>query len=275
MNIAICIIARKKSSRLPDKVVRELQGKKLIQYIIDKICYSKISNVVPVLCTTESSQDDELIKIANRNKIDYVRGSETEVVDRLTLACQKTNADIAVRVTGDNIFTDVILMDELINQHIQHNAEYSRFFNLPNGVTTEVINFSTLIECYKKYDKKSSEYMTLHLFNPDEFRVLNILAEKSLGKSMINLSVDTKEDLERSNKIISYVNHYNLLEIINFIENNNLDNSYFVKNSRIKLLNKTVSFGEYKSLQETLLSKSLKLELESGYYEQKYAIYFT
>jgi len=274
MNIAICIVARKKSSRLPYKVVRELQGKKIIQYIIDKVNYSKILNAIPVLCTTKSSQDDELVEIAKHNEIEYVRGNELEVVDRLTLACKKTNSDIAVRVTGDNIFTDIILMDELINQHIKHNAEYSRFFNLPNGVTTEVVNLSTLIECYKKNDKKLSEYMTLHLFNPDEFKVLNIIAEKSLGKSTINLSVDTKEDLERSKKIISEVNYNDLLEIINFIENRKLENSYFDKDSKIKLINKTVSFCEYKSLQESLLGKSLKLELENGYYEKQFSVYY-
>lgn len=275
MNIAVCIVARKHSSRLPDKVVREIQGKKLLQYIIEKLYYSRIANIVPVLCTTVSSEDDELVEIARSNDIKYVRGSELEVVDRITLACKKTNSDIAVRLTGDNIFTDIILMDELINQHIRHNVEYSRFFNLPNGVTTEVINLSTLVECYKKHDKKASEYMTLHLFNPDEFRVLNILAEKSLGKNMINLSVDNIEDLERSRKIINEVNHYNLLKIINYIETTKLENSYFDKNSKIKLINRTVSFDEYKSLQETLLNKSLKLELENGYYEKKYSIYFT
>ena len=53
-----------------------------------------------ILCTTKLSEDDQLIDIAKKNKIDFYRGSENNVLQDF-YATKNYKFDNLVRITSD------------------------------------------------------------------------------------------------------------------------------------------------------------------------------
>ena len=89
------------SKRLFGKVIKKLNGVEILKIIIDRLKTSKkISDVV--VATSKNKKDDRIIKLLNKKKISYFRGSEKNLIKRLIGAADKFNADIVVRLTADN-----------------------------------------------------------------------------------------------------------------------------------------------------------------------------
>ena len=76
------------SSRLPGKILYKAAGKSFLQHLIDRLKKIKQINKI-VIATTTNSQDDTLIKLANKNKIFSFRGSENDVLSRVLKASKK------------------------------------------------------------------------------------------------------------------------------------------------------------------------------------------
>lgn len=270
MKTVLCLIARANSSRLPEKVLRIVDGISVIEHIILNLKKNKCENSSIVLCTTNLEEDDVLANIAKRSNILIVRGSVLSVASRMIEAASLTGADTVVRITADNIFTDIAYLDELLVLHKKHESEYSRIGNLPAGVTAEVINVNSLIKCYEENDPNTSEYMTLHIFNPKKYKCLIVQAEFRLGKANLNLSIDTLVDFERTIEIFKHVaNPFNLLEVINYIESVKLISAYIDEKQTVKLIDKRIEYLEFKKYLMELESISINIEQADGWYENK------
>jgi len=80
--IGFLITARLKSKRLPLRILKDLQGKMVVERIIDRTKVVKdISDVV--LCVSTNPQDKPLVDIAKKNFISWFRGDEDDVLKRL------------------------------------------------------------------------------------------------------------------------------------------------------------------------------------------------
>jgi spore coat polysaccharide biosynthesis protein SpsF len=73
MKIGFLITARLKSTRLPEKLLKSLDDKLIIENVIDRIKeVSSISTIV--LCTSINKQDKKLVDVAIENNIYYFNG---------------------------------------------------------------------------------------------------------------------------------------------------------------------------------------------------------
>ena len=115
MNVAAIIQARRGSTRLPDKVFLDLEGKPLIWHVFNRIKDSKFITQY-ILATTVEEKDNELEKWAIENNILVYRGSENDVLDRYYQAAKKFEADIVVRITADDPLKDLTVLDSVINE---------------------------------------------------------------------------------------------------------------------------------------------------------------
>ena len=68
MKKAIFITVRTGSTRLPEKALLKINERSTIELVIDRAKRSKKKDIV-VLCTTESTNDDILCEIAEKNGI--------------------------------------------------------------------------------------------------------------------------------------------------------------------------------------------------------------
>ena len=70
-----------------------------------------------VVATTILKKDDVIAELCLSKGIECFRGSEDNVLERYYLCAQKYNFKNIVRLTGDNPFTDIEELDNLINLH--------------------------------------------------------------------------------------------------------------------------------------------------------------
>lgn len=274
MRTVACIIARTASTRLPNKVLREINGKKLIEYIIEKM--KNVGNLdVIYLCTSVDDDDQILLDIAKENGIKSYAGSRKSVIDRMLDVAKIENADNVVRVTGDNVFTDEFFLDRMIEEHNNHPMmDYTRTEYLPLGVTAEVINVSALKRCYEMIDPKKSEYLMLYMFNPEEFNCQVLIPEESLMAEYSSLTVDTHEDFERTEFLIDRLYKHNRLYYDDIIKlNKKIRIPYFNidKNLLVKMPNNNaITYAEFRSsIIKQRINISKKVVLEVNFYENK------
>ena len=81
-NILCTIEARMNSSRYPGKVLKKINNTTILEILFERIKKCKrIHNIV--LATTRNKIDDKIVKICKKNGINYYRGSENNVLQRI------------------------------------------------------------------------------------------------------------------------------------------------------------------------------------------------
>src|SRR5690606_464279 len=101
MKIGLQITARMKSSRLPFKLLMDLNGYSIIEHVINR---SKLIKGVEsvVLCTSVNAQDKPLVDVAREKDIYYYLGSEVDVLQRLLDSANFFGFDYILSITGEN-----------------------------------------------------------------------------------------------------------------------------------------------------------------------------
>lgn len=200
MKIGIIIQARMGSTRLPTKVLKKIGNKNLLEHILFRLSYLKHKCKI-VIATSVLKQDDAIEKFCKENSVNCFRGSETNVLQRYYLCAKKNNFEHIIRLTGDNPFTDIEELDNLINLHLDTKSDYSRsFFNLPKGVGAEIFTFEALEKSYN-YGLKDNHKEHVNEYieeNENKFKISNLKIENQKNRPDISLTVDTEEDYKKA-----------------------------------------------------------------------------
>ena len=131
------------STRLPGKVLMQIGGRPLLTYLIERISRSRTLDGI-VVATTTNHRDNVIIEECERSRIPNFRGSESDVLSRYICAARACGADIIVRVTADNPFTDPESIDRVVETMTANDADYAIETNLPVGVTGEALTRDAL-----------------------------------------------------------------------------------------------------------------------------------
>lgn len=213
----LCIIqARTNSSRLPAKVMLDLDGKTLIERVIETVSKSELISKVIVATSDEIADDIIALKLLS-NTIDVYRGSLTNVLSRFYNASKRYNAVNIVRVTADNPFMDSKVIDDLIKVYEEKNCDYSMFLNAVYGLSAEVFSFKSLEEANKlarnDFDK---EHVTPYIRDKKNIYVEDI--QLRYKKPEIRATIDTFEDYVKMQKFFLYCSREKIeANIDNFI----------------------------------------------------------
>lgn len=228
MNIAVIIQARMGSTRLPGKIMKEIQGKKILWHVVERVKRSKLINQITI-ATTDDPADNEIEDFCKENKIDCFRGDEENVLDRYYQAAKQNNAEMIVRVTSDCPLVDPGILDKLI--HLFLNGNYDYVSNnmpptYPHGLDAEVFSFSSLEKAWRESKlKEEREHVTPYIRkNPKKFKIGNLSNSKDLSK--LRWTLDFKEDFELITKIYSLLgdkaktHNFNWLDILQLFKLN-------------------------------------------------------
>jgi spore coat polysaccharide biosynthesis protein SpsF len=228
MTNLIIIQARMGSSRLPGKVLMELEGKSILEHIINFLKFSKLTDKI-IVATTTLKEDDAIEHLCTQLHIDYFRGSSDDVLNRFYECAKLFKGEIIVRITCDNPLIDPSLVDEAINICKNENCDYvSNMINetFPLGYLVEVLKFDILKKNNdEQHDDLIREHVTRHIrMNPDMYKIGEFSAPKDQQRPEWRLTIDYKNDYQLMKKIfknlydpqqfISYSN------VINFLDNN-------------------------------------------------------
>lgn len=219
MNITAIIQARTGSTRLPEKVLAEIQGKPLLTHVFERISYSRYCHQI-VLATTQEQEDDRLGVLSEEYGVLLYRGSTHDVLDRYFHAAKTYEADIVVRVTADDPFKDPGVADKIIEEFLQEDYDYvsnTLTPTYPEGLDIEVFSFNALQTAYREAQKLfEREHVTPYIWmHPEKFVLKNIACEKDY--SAMRWTIDTPEDLAFARAVyqrLYHPNHIFLMEDI-------------------------------------------------------------
>jgi len=208
MDVLVITQARTGSTRLPEKVLREIKHKSLLQIHIERIIKAKnISKLI--IATTTDKSDDAIVKIADKLGIDYYRGSVDDVLDRFYQAAKKYKPKWIVRLTSDCPLIDPELIDKIVECAKNRDLDYCSNIlveTYPDGEDIEVFKFSALEKAWKEaklkserehvtpFIRKNSGFVRGKIFTSD-----NYPCEENYNK--VRLTVDELGDF----KVIEYL----------------------------------------------------------------------
>lgn len=198
MRIEAFIQARMGSTRLPGKVLKEVMGKPLLDFLIERLLQSKeIDDIVVV--TSQLSQDDPIFSFCVERGIFCFRGSEEDVLDRYYQAALLRKVDAIVRITADCPLIDPEIVDQIVEFFRKNYRDVDYVSNtleqtFPRGLDVEVFSFQALQRAAQgAIQPEEREHVTLYLYrHPEVFRLKNIAYSPALPH--YRWTVDTPED---------------------------------------------------------------------------------
>ena len=234
------VVARNTSSRFPRKHLEKIGNKTFLEILFDR--FKKVENIDKIiLSTTINKSDDVLVNLAKKNKIDFFRGSENNVIRRVLETGKCFNAKFILLVTGDCPIFDYNLASQLLKTFlINKNLDYANNgqFGLPNGMGCQVFKLNSLLKSYKNIRWKDEyEHVTLNLRrNKKKFNHLYINADKLNHDPKLMVTLDHKNDSIVIKKIINFFKKKNNKYFLNkdLIENKKKLKNFFKINSKVK-----------------------------------------
>lgn len=227
MKVVAIIQARVGSTRLPNKVLKTIQGKTILSHQIERLRLSKEIDEI-IIATTVEERDISICREAEENNLRYFRGSETDVLSRFMGAAAMAEADVVVRLTSDCPLMDPFIIDKMIlkikegNHKFISNAGALANRTFPRGLDIEVFTFDLLNEAYSHATETyQREHVTPYLYE----NCKSVYYFKGFADySKYRWTLDTEEDWQFISKVYDhfYKGKHDFFydEILEFIINN-------------------------------------------------------
>jgi spore coat polysaccharide biosynthesis protein SpsF len=252
-NKVVAIIqARMSASRLPGKVLLDIDGEPMLTRVIERTQRSQCVDHV-VVATSIDPSDDPIETLCKERHFPCFRGNLHDVLDRYYQAAIRHAADIVVRITADCPIIDPVVIDQTLmafydlgpsmisrrdeppersaftGQKITPGWDFTanrlpppwqRTF--PIGLDTEVCTFTALEIAWRNADQPHQrEHVMPYLYEGgQDFRVL--ILNHTPGYGEVRLTVDTPQDLELLRLIYSRFggrDDFSWYEVLDLLEN--------------------------------------------------------
>ena len=198
------IQARLGSKRLKDKVLKLINRKPLIWYVINQVKKSKyIKNLI--IAIPNNRANDRLNNYLKDEGFVVYRGSENNVAHRMLKAAESINAKYFLRICADSPLIDEKIIDKMIEikKKIYKIDIVTNVFprTFASGQSVEIIKTKTLKQNLKNMNNSQLEHVTKFFYeNHEKFKILNIKNKNK--KRRRKCSVDTLNDFKKIRKLV-------------------------------------------------------------------------
>lgn len=197
--LVACLACRNQGTRLYGKPMQNLdiaERVTVIEYMIASIkTYSAVSDIVLGI---SEGQDNLVFKdIAVTNNVDFIIGSQEDVLSRLIQCCEKASGTDIFRVTTESPFTYFEAIEEAWKDHIAEERDLTTLDQLPDGSGFEIIKLEAYKRSWEKGESRHrSELCSLYIReNKPDFRIGYVSITSSIRRTDIRLTIDYPEDL--------------------------------------------------------------------------------
>jgi spore coat polysaccharide biosynthesis protein SpsF (cytidylyltransferase family) len=193
----LVIQARTTSRRLPKKVLREINGRPVLEWQVERAKQTKGIDRI-IIATSQDKSDDEVEKISNKCGVPIVRGSLGNVLSRFMLALDIYNPRSVVRITGDCPLYMPKICEDMLEDFDKNSTDYLSNVlvpTFPDGCDIEIFTALALKRVSKLALSQSElEHVTLGIYKRKEvFNCRNF--RNSFDDSSHRWTLDTEEDL--------------------------------------------------------------------------------
>src|SRR5450759_932200 len=197
MRINAVIQARAGSTRLPAKVLADLGGRPVLEWVVRAAqAAGQVTEVI--VATSTLAVDDIVADLAASLGVAVVRGSEDDVLTRFVAALEAHPADAIVRLTADCPLLDPSLIDAVAGAwaasptHDYVSTLVSRC--LPRGLDVELVT----AEALRAVDRIAVGHDRVHVTSllyaePTPYRLLGVCVTPPAND--LRVTLDTPEDL--------------------------------------------------------------------------------
>lgn len=237
MKAVAFVPVRLSSSRLPEKHLKYIGDKKLLEWNLLSLLESKeIDEIVIATCKEEKNLKlkdflkEFIEKYSPQKKLSlyFYEGDIDDVVGRLTQASREFKADICVLASGDCPRFDKEALDILISSLKKNKDRNIVYFDEKNSL-------EGIIVCRQEVWEIGDKYSDTPEFREHQFPVFNYKKEakkflkplilptpKYLKEVIHRMSIDTPSDLEFHNKVYEILKEqgkeYTLKNILNLLK---------------------------------------------------------
>ncbi len=248
MQTGIIVQARLGSERLSGKVLKEVLGKPLLWYLLQRLRQCKTISQI-VVATSNSKGDQAIEDFCKANNTSCFRGSEDDVLERFYQCALHHDIDPIVRITGDCPLIEPRLVDEVV-EFYEQNPDFDLVKTgptYPEGFDAEIFPHRNLEATWQEAELKSQrEHVTTFIWENEERFQTKWLALKQ-DYSFLRLTVDEMIDFEVVKEVIEELYpkkdiFFNFEDILSLYK---IKPAIFEKNKHI-----TRNEGYLKSLQQ-------------------------
>lgn len=222
--------ARLTSTRLPGKVLKEIEGKSLLQVHAERVKASKLVSR-HIIAISDNKKDDELEQYCLQHGLEVMRGSEHDVLSRFYGIATHYHATAVVRLTADCPLIDPALIDQTILLFNQSEVDYVTNCipaTYPDGMDVEVIRFNALEKAMQEATLKSDrEHVTPFIWRQSNLKDGSLFEAKSVVNekdySHIRLTVDEQVDFDLVSTLVKELGvHQSWKTYADYVQTKNL-----------------------------------------------------
>jgi spore coat polysaccharide biosynthesis protein SpsF len=194
----VIVQARTTSTRLPNKVLKPLCGKSVLEVLFERL-ENFHDNLI--IATTDDGSEVPIVALCEQHQVRYHRGSVNNVLSRYyhaAISAGATQGDTIVRVTSDCPLIESDNIAKAIELFQYRQLDYvwvDVVHSFPRGMDAEVFSFDLLQQAYDEatqdYDK---EHVTPYFKNDTNLNMAPVASQDN--NSHYRLTLDTPEDYE-------------------------------------------------------------------------------
>ena len=216
MKTGVIVQARMNSTRLPDKMVKMIQGKTLLERSLEAA--GKIPADEYILAIPYGYGSKFFRETIKENGFSLIYGPEEDVLERFCIAIEKFNLDTVIRCTGDKIFYYYEYIDKLLEVFHKKDLDFVGYNEKPlESLTPGIYSAKALL----KARNIGNDYCHEHIkpcFGYSNWSINILPVPNRLKKFKLDLSIDTYEDLERIRTLFSeQIDRQNMKKILKFL----------------------------------------------------------
>lgn len=205
MKYLVMIQARCGSTRLPNKVLKDLCGKPALQRMIERVRQSKVVDEVMVVTSIEKN-NLPILRLCADLDVRAGVGSEDDVLDRFYQTAKLLKPEYVIRLTADCPCFDAKLLDEAL-LGMGGTTDYCGMTSesFADGLDLEVMKFSALEKAWKEAEHSfEREHVTQYIIrHPELFDQMDFRSPIGYFGDH-RWTVDEPEDFELVSKIYGH-----------------------------------------------------------------------
>ena len=205
MKYLVLIQARCGSTRLPNKVLKDLCGKPALQRMIERVQRSKVVDEVMVV-TSVNRENLPILALCASIGVRVGIGSEDDVLDRYYQTAKLIRPEYVIRLTADCPCFDAELLDLALGE-MAPDTDYMGMTSesFADGLDLEIMKFSALERAWQEANHSfEREHVTQYIIrHPELFRLQNF--ESPIGYfGNHRWTVDEPEDFELVKRVYEH-----------------------------------------------------------------------
>ena len=210
MLFGIVIQARTGSSRFPEKILKKIDKRTVIEFLIDNLL-TKFKNKNLVIATTNLKRDSIILKILKKKNINFFRGSEENVLKRYLNCAQKFKIKNIIQITSDCPLVDTNLIIRMKKIFFSKNLDYLANTYPPNksmypdGTDIEIYKYKSLLKLSKLTNKKEDKEHVTNFFWKNKKIFKTMIIKNKINLSNFKYSIDYKNEIILVKKILKII----------------------------------------------------------------------